>query len=123
MKSAVFAAVLVLVFVSALAAQSHGPARAPEAFQWGVAGDLPVAGDFDGDGARDIAVYRPSSGTWFIRLSSLQFAIVSMRTIRWGQPGDLPIPGDYDGDGITDVAVFRPSTGVWYIAFSGGPER
>jgi hypothetical protein len=40
--------------------------------QWGVLGDIPVAGDYDGDGKTDIAVYRPSTGVWFI-LNSASF--------------------------------------------------
>lgn len=116
MKSVVLASALLFVSFSALHAQT--PTRAPEAYAWGAPGDLPVAGDFDGDKIQDIAVYRPSSGTWYIRLSSLQFSIYQTVAIRWGQAGDVPMPGDYNGDGITDVAVFRPSTGVWYITFS-----
>ncbi|MBP2686044.1 MAG: hypothetical protein H6Q81_949, partial [Deltaproteobacteria bacterium] len=59
------------------------------------------------------AVWRPSSGVWYIQKSSDG----GMLSPQWGlgSLGDAPVPGDYDGDGKTDVAVWRPSTGVWYI--------
>ncbi|MEX2539648.1 MAG: hypothetical protein WD646_13450, partial [Actinomycetota bacterium] len=68
--------------------------------------DVPVPGDYDGNGTTDIAVYRPSTGHWFIK---------GQPGIRWGIPDDVPVPGDYDGNGTTDIAVFRPSNGTWYI--------
>ena len=75
---------------------------------WGAADDVSVAGDFDGDGRADLAVYRPATGQWFIARSTAGFLQVA-----WGAPalGDIPAPADYDGDGKTDVAVFRMATG------------
>jgi hypothetical protein len=63
-------------------------------------------GDYDGNGTTDIAVVRPSSGTWYVRNGT---------TVNWGTSGDVPVPGDYDGNGTTDIAVFRPSSGTWYV--------
>ena len=74
--------------------------------QFGDPGDKAVPADYNGDGIIDVAVFRPSTGHWFVRN---QFAV------QFGDPTDLPVPGDYNGDGIHDVAVFRPATGTWYV--------
>jgi hypothetical protein len=71
----------------------------------------PATSDFDGDGRTDIAVWRPSSGLWYIIDSSTGVG----HEQAWGETGDIPVPGDYDGDGRTDIAVWRPSSGLWYI--------
>jgi hypothetical protein len=62
--------------------------------------------DFSADCRTDVAVYRPTTGAWYLR---------NQYTLSYGSAGDFPVPGDYNGDGTTDIAVYRPSTGAWYI--------
>ncbi len=71
----------------------------------------------DGDGTTDFAVWRPSSGLWYIAPSfalnpAQEFAVTAL-----GVSGDVPVPGDYDGDGRSDIAIFR--SGIWYVIGSG----
>lgn len=88
-------------------------------YAWGTTGDTSLAGDFDGDGRSDIGVYRPSTGYWYLRLSSQNYVAGAGNWIfQWGSSGDVPKISDFDGDGIADITVYRPSAGVWFILYS-----
>ena len=58
--------------------------------QFGLPSDVPVAGNYDGDGTTDIAVFRPASGEWFVRDDS-----GAATRIPWGGPGDVPISAGF----------------------------
>jgi hypothetical protein len=86
----------------------------------GKKGDIPVPGNYAGDGVR-LALYRPSDNTWLIKgLGTNNWDNSAGNvTVHFGKKDDIPVPGDYMGDGITRFAVFRPSEGNWYIKGPG----
>ena len=75
------------------------------AFQFGNSSDKIVPADFTGDGKTDIAIWRPSTGEWFI----LRSEDSSYYSFPFGTIGRHSRVGDFDGDGEDDAAVFRPS--------------
>ena len=95
-----------------------GQGSAQTSYGWGTSGDVPLQGDFDGDGKTDFAIYRPSSGagnsSWWITKSSDN----TYYSVTLGSSADIAAPADFDGDGRTDIAVWRPSTGMWFIVQS-----
>lgn len=72
-----------------------------------LAGPIPArvpAGDYDGDGTSDIAVFSPATGLWSVR---------GVTSAGFGYPDGEPAPADYNGDGAWDMTVWWPSSGKW----------
>jgi hypothetical protein len=100
----------------ALSSSGGGPFQ----IYFGATSDVPVPGDYDGDGKTDAVIFRPATGLWYGPRTGAAVIVIQMNL---GQAGDIPIPGDYDGDGKTDPAIWRPSTGLFFAVLSGGGTK
>ncbi len=74
--------------------------------------DTLTAADYDGDGKQDIAIFRRSTGFWWVIRSSDN----ARTATKWGTVNDYPSIGDYDGDGRADLTAVRIEGGqrIWY---------
>jgi hypothetical protein len=89
------------------------------------AGDLPVTGDWDGNGTTQPGLFRPATGEWFLDYNGNR-AWDGCKKDRclssFGTAADLPVSGDWNGTGTSKIGVFRPSTGEWFLDFNGNGQ-
>jgi hypothetical protein len=104
---------------------------ATSTFRYGQSGDIPVMGDWDGDGDDTVGVVRFTPGadgllryTWYLRNSNsggsatvTPFVFGRVEFVAVDQLGTIPVVGDWDGDGVDTVGV------VLYDADLSGPMR
>lgn len=89
----------------------HVPGLGEYSFAYGNPGDVPLMGDWDGDGFHSPGMYRPSTG--FVYLSNILppnggvgVADPSL-TFFYGIAGDKIFVGDWDGDGTDTLGLLR----------------
>ena len=87
---------------------------------FGLSGDLPVSGDWNGAGATKIGVFR--NGRWFLDFNGngLWDGCTTDQCIAFGLTEDVPVTGDWDGSGTTKIGVFRD--GEWFLDFDGNGQ-
>jgi len=94
-------------------AYNVGPVVTSLQFAFGDPSDVPLFGDWNGDGDRTAAVFRPSTATWY--LTNTDDAHDAPLHVSFGQPGDIPLAGDWDGNGTETIGLYRPSNTTFYL--------
>ena len=83
---------------------------------FGNLGDVPLMGDWDGDGVQTVGVWRPSDSAFYLGLANVAGGGTVTR-IAFGNSTDQPLAGKFGTDKTRDtVGVFRASTGTFYLA-------
>jgi hypothetical protein len=81
-------------------------------------GDVPVVGDWNGDGSTKVGLFRAGTGEWFLDFNGNKSwgGCGKDRCITsFGVAGDRPVTGDWNASGTSKIGVFRPSTGEWFL--------
>ncbi len=92
-------------------------------FKYGRAGDIPVIGDWNGDGTRTVGVVRDGN-RWLLRNENSQGS--PDFDFRFGEPGDIPVVGDWNGDGVFGIGVRKFNHRRWELRetpSAGSPDR
>jgi hypothetical protein len=96
-------------------------------WSFGLPGDLPIVGDWTGNGVSKIGVMRcpavgqPGVCTWYLDAGDKHtYDPATVVTYNYGLPGDQPVANNWNGTGPTDqIGVFRGSTGTWIVDSAG----
>ena len=87
-------------------------------FGVGEGDEIPVTGDWNGNGIRSIGTFR--DGVWELDVNGDGRFDYDDATVRFGQAGDVPVVGDFNGDGVEEIAIYR--SGSWMIDSNGNRE-
>ncbi len=88
-------------------------------FGYGEPGDIPITGDWVGNGVETIGVIRGNE----FRLRNTNGSGPADILFTFGSPGDQFVVGDWNGDGVATPGYFR--NGTWYLRnsnSSGSPD-
>ena len=86
-------------------------------YDFGIVGEIPVTGDWNGDGRTEIGVFR-AARDWYLDSSGNGVWGPGDVAYGFGIAGDKPVTGDWNGDGRTEIGVFRGARD-WYLDSSG----
>lgn len=99
--------------------QVEGPGEPDLVIEYGRAGDIPVVGDWNGNGVHTIGVVR--GNRWMLRNSNR--AGPPDLDFFFGEVGDIPVVGDWNGAGRTAIGVVRDNRWLLSTSVGGSPAH
>lgn len=78
--------------------------------------DVPVAGNFAGDAAAEVAVYRRTKRASFV----VSQPGAAPRVVPFGYSTDEPVLGDWDGDGLVNLGIRTPKRSMFKLRTDAG---
>lgn len=88
---------------------------------FGIAGDVPLLGDWSGSGTARVGAFRPSDGTFYLDYNGngLWDGCAVDRCFAIATVSDLPVVGDWNNTGTDKVGFFRPSSATFFLDYDG----
>ena len=97
------------------------PADMQYSFSAGGSNDVPIVGDWNGDGRVKLGIYH--NGFWLLDMNGngvWDGAGVDRFIALGGNPGEIPVVGDWNGDGRTKVGFYYQ--GFWALDYNGNGQ-
>lgn len=100
-----------------LCRDDHRGGTATRVYPFGMVGDVPLSGDWDGDGIDTPGVRR---GRQFLLSND---GTTTALTVTYGVADDTPLVGDWDGDGVDTIGVWRAGDFLLRNRNTNGPAE
>ncbi len=87
---------------------------------FGISSDVPIVGDWNGDGIDDIGAWRASTSSFLLDVNGNRKWDAGVDVVAsFGSRTDVPVVGDWNGDGIDEIGVRRASAGSFFLDING----
>ncbi len=99
--------------INRLGSEDRGLGAADYHYSFGRRGEVPLAGDFDGDGVDTVAMHDAAAAR--ARIRNAHGADAPEHSVSFGNAGDLAVAGDWSGDDVATLGAFRPATRGFHV--------
>ena len=99
--------------INTIGGGNAGLGHAEYSYLYGIRGDVPFVGDWNGDNIDTPGLRRNSNGFVYLRNSNTQG--VADIDYYYGISGDIVFAGDWNSDGVDTLGLYRPSNGTVYL--------